>query len=279
MSIKLAELRERVSRSWARDLASAEAARAAFYLSLASLPATMVLFALAGLFGTRAVLERFVRAVAVELPTQVGDVLAALVLEVKEASTAGLLSISAVLTILWASNVVESLAQGINRAYKVRKRRPWWRRKLLALALLFGNSLLVVAGAVLVLSGPRLATAIGLAAWAQYSLWPLVWAGMTLELAILYYVLPAPSHRRFARAILAGAGTGTALWVGGTLLFRLYLARFSDHNLVYGVLGGVLVWMLWLYLSAAAVFLGAEVAAVLERRMARHRGASGNDEA
>jgi len=52
-------------------------------------------------------------------------------------------------------------------------------------------------------------------------------------------------------------------------LFRLYVTRFAQYNVVYGVLGGVLVWMLWLYLSAAAVFLGAEVAAVLERRSAR----------
>ena len=52
-------------------------------------------------------------------------------------------------------------------------------------------------------------------------------------------------------------------------MFRLYLARFSLMNLSYGVLGGVLVWLLWLYLSAAAVFLGAEVAAMLERRSAR----------
>jgi membrane protein len=170
--------------------------------------------------------------------------------------------------------VVESLSVGVDRAYRVKKRRAWWRLKAIALSLLLANSLLLVAGAMAVLAGPRLASALGIALLARLLNWPLIWALMTLELWIVYYVLPAPNHARNGWCILAGAGTGTALWVVGTLLFRLYLTRFAEFNLVYGVLGGVLVWMLWLYLSAAAVFLGAEVAALLERRAARRRSAA-----
>lgn len=267
----LTGLRRRVARSWTRDLAAAEAARAAFYLSLASVPAAMVLFALAGLLGTEQALEGFVTSVVAGLPEQAGAVLSALVGEIKSASTPGLLSVSAVLTLLWASSVVESLALGINRAYRVGTRRPWWRKKAIALALLLVNSLLLVAGAVGLLAGPRLAAALGLGFVSGLMGWPLIWWIMTLELWILYYVLPTPAHPRSGWRILLGAMSGTALWVIGTMLFRLYLARYSILNLVYGVLGGVLVWMLWLYLSAAAVFLGAEVAAVLERRAARPR--------
>jgi membrane protein len=250
-------------------LAAAEAARAAFYLSLASVPAAMVLFSLAGLLGSDRALEGFVRAIAEGLPQQAADVLVSLVREVKTASTPGLLSLSAVLTLVWASSVVESLAAGVDRAYRVEKRRAWWRLKGIALLLLPVNSVLLVTGAAAVLAGPRLAVALGLDSLAGLLSWPLIWAVMTVELWILYYVLPVPSHARHGWSILAGAVTGTALWVIGTVLFRLYLARFSGLNPVYGVLGGVLVWMLWLYLSAAAVFLGAEVAAVLERRRAR----------
>lgn len=265
----LDEVRKKVARSWARDLASAEAARAAFFLSLATFPAAMVLFSLAGLLGTEQALDGFVREIAHGLPSQAADVLAALMREVKAASTPGLLSLSAFLTLLWASSVIESLAVGVDRAYRVKKRRAWWRLKGISLLLLVANSLLLVAGAVAVLAGPRLFTAIGLDAIAAVSSWLLIWALMTLELWIIYYVLPAPQHPRNAWSILVGAITGTALWVIGTILFRIYLKRFADYNLVYGVLGGVLVWLLWLYLSAAAVFLGAEVAAVLERRSAR----------
>ncbi|MCP4204785.1 MAG: YihY/virulence factor BrkB family protein [bacterium] len=264
-------LRKRVARAWARDLAAAEAARAAFYLSLASFPAAMVLFSLAGLLGSERALEGFVRAIAGGLPEQAADVLVALIREVKAASTPGLLSLSAVLTLLWAASVVESLAAGVDRAYRVEKRRAWWRLKAVALLLLLVNSLLLVVGAAAVLAGPRLALALGLDSLARLLSWPTIWAVMTLELWILYYVLPAPAHARNGWRILGGAATGTALWVVGTMLFRLYLARFAELNLVYGVLGGVLVWMLWLYLSAAAVFLGAEVAAVLERRWASRR--------
>lgn len=272
--IKFAELRKKVAKSWSRDLAAAEAARAAFYLSLASFPAAMVLFSLAGLLGTEAALEGFVRAIAHGLPLQAAEVMVDLMREVKAASTPGLLSMSALLTLLWASNVVESLSVGVDRAYRVKKRRAWWRLKAIALSLLLANSLLLVAGAVAVLAGPRLASALGIALLARLLNWPLIWALMTLELWIVYYVLPVPNHARNGWCILAGAGTGTALWVVGTLLFRLYLTRFAGLNLVYGVLGGVLVWMLWLYLSAAAVFLGAEVAALLERRAARRRSAA-----
>lgn len=267
--ISLTELRKKVAKSWTRDLASAEAARAAFYLSLASFPAAMVLFSLAGLLGSEAALEGFVREIAHGLPQQAEDVMVSLIREVKTASTPGLLSLSALLTLLWASNVVESLAVGVDRAYRVKKRRVWWRLKAIAAALLLANSLLLVAGAVAVLAGPRLAAALGVEGLALLLNWPLIWALMTVELWILYYVLPVPGHARNGWCILAGAGTGTALWVVGTVLFRLYLARFAEYNLVYGFLGGVLVWMLWLYLSAAAVFLGAEVAALLERRAAR----------
>ncbi len=269
---RLIQLRKRVERSWTRDLASAEAARAAFYLSLASVPATMVLFTLAGLLGSQEALERFVRSIAAGLPEQAGVVLSKMVLEVESASTPGLLSISALLTLLWASSVVDSLALGINRAYRIKNRRPWWRKKAIALALLLANSVLLVVGATAVLAGPRLAVAAGLGFLSGSVGWPLIWLGMTTELAILYFVLPSPDHPRYGWRILAGAVTGTALWVVGTVLFRVYLARYSSLNLVYGVLGGVLVWMLWLYLSAVAVFLGAEVAAVLERRRGPLRG-------
>ncbi len=266
------ELREKVAKAWARDLAAAEAARAAFYLSLASFPAVIVLFSLAGLLGSETALEGFVRAIAAGLPQQAADVLVSLVREVKVSSSPGLLSLSAVLTLLWASSVVESLALGIERAYRVEKRRAWWRLKAIALLLLVVNSVFLVGGAIVVVAGPRLALALGLEALAGLLSWPLIWTVMTLELWILYYVLPAPDHSRNGWCVLAGAVTGTALWVIGTVLFRLYVSRVSEFSVVYGVLGGVLVWMLWLYLSAAAVFLGAEVAAVLERRSAQgHR--------
>lgn len=270
---RLIELRRRVARSWSRDLAAAESARAAFYLSLASVPAAMVLFALAGLLGSEEALEGFVRSIVAGLPEQAGGVLSKLVREVKSASTPGLLSLSALLTLLWASNVVESLALGVDRAYRVKKRRPWWRKKAIALALLVVNSLVLVAGSAALLAGPKFVTALGFGFLSGFLGWPLIWLVMTVELWVVYYVLPTPSHPRNGWRILAGAVTGTALWAGGTVLFRFYLARYSVLNLVYGVLGGVLVWMVWLYLSAAAVFLGAEVAAVLERRHARHRKA------
>ncbi len=255
-----------------KGLGSAESARAAFYLSLSTVPALMVVFSFAGLVGSQEALEGFVHSVADELPPQARTVVTALIQEIKTASSAGFLSFSALLSLWGASNVIDSLAHGINRAYRARRPRPWWRKKALALLLLVGNSAFLIVGAVLVLAGPRLAVALGLEALAGSLRWPLVWIGMGIELGILYYVLPVPKHPRSLRAIALGSAAGTVLWVVGTLLFRYYLERATGLTLVYGVLGGILVWMLWLYLSAASVFVGADIAAALERRAERRVG-------
>lgn len=272
LSLGLAKVREvagLVVRSAEHGLGSAEAARAAFFLSVASVPAIMFIFTLAALFGTEAALESFVRSIVSELPAQAGEILSKLVGEVKSASTPGFLSLSAILSIWGASSVIDSLSHGVNRAYRVKKRRPWWRKKGLALLLLFGNSAFLIAGSVVVLAGPRLALALGLESLAGNLRWPLIWLGMAVELCFLFYLLPVPDHPRSGRGIVSGAVLGTLVWVLGTLLFRFYVRRLGGHTVVYGVLGGILVWMLWLYLSAAAVFLGADVAAALERRAAR----------
>jgi membrane protein len=85
---------------------------------------------------------------------------------------------------------------------------------------------------------------------------------MTLLLAILYYVLP--NVRQPFHLVTPGSIAAVVLWLLGSLVFSLYTTRFASYEVAYGALGGVIVLLLWMWISSIAVLLGAEINAILE---------------
>ncbi|MGE4006922.1 YihY/virulence factor BrkB family protein, partial [Pseudonocardia sp.] len=141
-----------------------------------------------------------------------------------------------------------------------------------ALLLTLGAVVFVLVAVALVAAMPALFDALGLGGvglvLAQVVRWVLLVALVVVALAVVYRVAPDRDAPRF-RWVSVGAVVATVLWVVGSVVFSLYVDNFGSYNKTYGALAGVIVLLLWLYLTGYIVLLGAEVNAESERQTAR----------
>lgn len=181
----------------------------------------------------------------------------------------GLLSFG-ILVSIWASaNGMESIIVLLNLAYDVEKRRAWWHERLLALHLTLGLALFVFTALGLLFFGESLGERVtqhyGYGENFQ-TFWNLArWAGIVgfilLALELLYFI--APNIRQRWRETTPGALFALGCWLVITFGFKFYVVRFGNYNATYGALGGVMVLMLWLYLTGVAILLGGEINSVI----------------
>ena len=160
----------------------------------------------------------------------------------------------------------------MNRIYEIDEGRPIW--KLRPAMLLLTVVLVVLAAAVLlalVLTGPvaeSVGDAIGLGSTAvlvwQIAKWPVLLAVVILIVALLYYATPNVKQPKF-RWVSVGAVLAIVVWILVSAAFGFYVANFSSYDKTYGALGGVIVFLLWLWLTNLALLFGAELDAELER--------------
>jgi membrane protein len=188
----------------------------------------------------------------------------------------GGLTVTAILSLvvaLWsASSGTKHLIEAVNVAYDEEEERGFVRVRALALvftlgAIVFG---LVAIGLIAVLpsalADAGIPRAIRLALDA--AVWPVLAVMMMAALAVLYRVAPDRRDPKW-RWVSWGAVTATTLWLAGSALFALYASNVGTYDQAYGSLGGVVVLMLWLYITALVIILGAELNAELERQTAR----------
>lgn len=174
---------------------------------------------------------------------------------------------------LWAASMgMQALIQGLNAVFEVWETRPWWRQRLIAVLLTVVFVVLSSAATALLLFG-RLATEIFSATLSRHPLletvvlsgqWLVGLAVALLTLDLLYNFAPRlPDRRR--HWVTPGAVTALVLGLGASWGFRWYLASFPAWGRLYGSLGTVMVLLLWCFLTATALLLGAEVNAELGR--------------
>jgi membrane protein len=185
----------------------------------------------------------------------------------------GSLTITAALTVLvalWsARSGMASLMSAANIAYGVREKRGLLTRIALSLLLtigaLFGFILLLVLG----LAVPWVLSVLGTSPHerlaAAVARWLLLWGFAIAGLALVYRFAPSRRPGRW-RWFSVGSVTAATLWVCGSALFSIYVSTFAHYRRSYGALGGVVVLLLWFYLSSFFVVLGAEINAEVERR-------------
>ena len=188
------------------------------------------------------------------------------------------LSIGA-LAALWAgSNGMASVMSALNFAYDVADRRPWWKRRLLAILLTIGFALFILGALLLLVFGARIgslvASALGLGglftlAWNILSV-PIVVFFVLIGIALVYYL--APAAKQHWRWVTPGSTVALVLWLAMSFGLRLYVSRFADYSATYGSIGGVILLMLWLYLTGFVLLVGAEINAEIEHAAAA-RGA------
>lgn len=248
------------------DGITGEAAKAAYYFFLSFFPLILALFAFTGILGGQAAFEWIMDWLHRALPGEAAEYLEGFVVEITGDSRPGMLSLGILLTLWAASNVFAILTVGLNRMYDIAEDRPWWKRRLLALAALVAGLVLLTSAAASLLAGPELVAGLGLAPALQVLRLPLAFVMLVGMLSLVYYLLPARDQSAHWKPVLVGAAVGAVLWVLGTLGFRLYVASFGSYSTTYGVVGGIIVLLIWLYLTALTILFGGEVAATLEQR-------------
>jgi membrane protein len=206
------------------------------------------------------------------MPSQGWELIRGVISDVVYAENApGLMSVGALLAIWAGSNIFSSLIDALNTAYDVTDTRPWWRKKLIAVASVLVVGLVVLASTVLILGGDKLlgwiADRLSLGSGARnvlgYAPIPIGFALLVTIAALSYYFLP--NVRQSKRQVLVGAVFTTVAWVAVTLGLRFYVANFANYNATYGAIGGVIVLLTWMYFSMLVFLIGGEINAELHR--------------
>ena len=252
------------------DNITGEAAKAAFYFFLSLFPMILALFAFTGILGGSRSFETIMGWLSSVLPGAATAYLEEFVREITDQRRPGVLSIGIVLVIWSASNFFAALGDALDAMFNVRDNASWWKKRLKAIALMLVGGALLWGAAIAIVAGPQIARALGFGSWAHMLVWPVVFVVLVALLWVIYYVLPAHDQRGIRRELLYGAVAGTVVWLLATLVFRLYVSNIANFGRAYGFIGGIIVLLLWLYITALSILFGGEVADVLagnERRV------------
>lgn len=252
-------------------------AQLAYYFLLALFPLLLFLTSVIGILlgsgtGLRHSLFNYLSQV---LPGSAFQLVDSTMYEVSAASSGGKLTFGIIAALWAASNGMGAITQALNIAYDVKESRPWWKQRLTAVGLTVGLSILVISPLVLILYGGRLAAYLaghygfdeGFVITWKVAQWPIALAFMLLAFALIYYLAPDLHEQKWVW-VTPGSVTGVALWLLVSFGFKLYLHFFDSYSKTYGTLGAVIVLMLWLYFTGAAILIGGEVNSEIENAAA-----------
>jgi membrane protein len=255
-------LKEEILRDGITDLA----ATVTYYGILSLFPFLLMLVAIASFVITPEQANTIVDQLGEVAPGPATQILGDRIREIGGGQHAALLGVGALFAIWSASGGVMSLVGALNRCYDVKEERPWWRVRLIAIGMtIVATALALVAGVVAVAAGP-VAGLIGGPIGAAITWLRLPVAGLVVMFlwALLYHVLP--DVEQTFKFLTPGSVAGVLLWVLASWGFSRYVSSFGSYSKTYGSLGGVIVLLLWMWISALVLLLGAEVNALIEHR-------------
>jgi membrane protein len=246
-----------------KDNVSMLAGGVAFFGFLAIFPALIALVSLYGLVADPAQAAQTLESVTSGLPESARPLVAEQLQAVVTSSSGGLttgLVIAALAALFSASSGTQNLMAAVNIAYDETEGRGAVKLRALALALTLGAVVFVIVSIALVAVAPVVLDHLGVVGQVvgQIVRWVLLVLLVVVGLAVLYRVAPDRDAPRL-RWVSLGSVAATVLWVVGSVVFSLYVNNFGSYNKTYGALAGVIVLMLWMYLSAYIVLLGAEI--------------------
>jgi len=264
------------------------AAALTYYAVLALFPALIALVSIVGLVADPRTVTDFLNEIVTALgPDSASRTFSGPIRSIaSNRGTAGVLFVVGILVALnAASGYIGAFIRASNRIYEVEEGRPFWKLRPLQLGV---TLLMVMAVALVVLalvvSGPlarAVGGAIGLSevAVTVYGLakWPILALLVLTMLGVLYYVAPNVRMAGF-RWITPGSMAALTLWALASAAFAVYVANFGSYDKTYGTLGGVVTFLVWLWITNIAVLLGAELNAELERSRELEAGIRGAEE-
>lgn len=248
------------------DEVTALGAQMTYYVILAFFPFLIFLLTLVGL--TPLSQEEVWSNLSLVLPDSSYILVSDIIRQILSERNDAFLSFGMVATLWAASNGVSAIIKGLNKAYDEPETRPWWKHKGLSVIFTIGIALLMlmtfgllVFGRVLgvqlfsLLHGPDFERVWGVI---KFSI-PL--ASMLFLFMLLYRI--TPNRRLSFRSVLPGSVFSTLGWIAISLLFSFYVNNFGNFSRSYGSIGGIIVLLVWLYLSSIIILIGGEINATL----------------
>ncbi|MFE3629184.1 YihY/virulence factor BrkB family protein [Streptomyces goshikiensis] len=252
------------------------AAALTYYGVLALFPALLVLVSLIGLAGesaTKEVLDNLQKLA----PGSARDVVTDAIRQIQGHSGVGsLLAIVGLVVAVWsASGYIAAFIRSSNVVYDMPEGRPVWKVLSLRMALTVTLMVLACASALIVVFSGNLAREVGsalgigdtaLTVWSIVK-WPVLVILVTIMIALLYWAAPNAKGRGF-KWVTPGSFLALAIWMAASAGFAFYVANFGSYNKTYGTLAGVIVFLVWLWITNLAILLGLEFDAELVRQRA-----------
>ena len=264
---------KRTVREFGKDNLTDWAAALTYYSVLSIFPAVIVLTAVLGLLGPSAT-QTLIDNINTMVPGQGRDILLNAITELQHsASLAGPFAIIGLVGALWAaSGYLGAFMRASNAIYEMPEGRPVWKTVPLRVGLTLAVVVLLALSAVGVVATGTVADragqmlgigSTGVLVW-DIVKWPVIAALVSLVFALLYWASPNVKHPGF-RWLSPGGVLAVVVWVVASAGFAFYVANFGSYNKTYGSLGGVIGFLVWLWISNIAVLLGAEFDAELAR--------------
>jgi membrane protein len=226
---------------------------------LALFPFLLFAVALASYVISPATIHALLDELAAVSPGPVAQLVGARVVALQQSQHGGLLTFGAVAAIYATSSGISSLIDGLNRAYDVVETRPFWKRRGIALLTTLCAGLMALVAALIAVAVPAVAKAIGgpigLAIdWARL---PAAGLLMMVLWALLYRFLP--NVKLPFKILTPGSLSGVLIWIAASWGFSMYVKHFGKYEITYGAMGGVIVLLIWMWVSAQVLLLGAEI--------------------
>ena len=247
------------------------AAGVAFYGFVALVPALAATVSIYGLMLDAASIGKHIEAMATVVPNEVLPLLREQITRIaSNEAAAGIGALIGIALAIYSSmKATKAMITGLNIAYDEEEERGFFKLLLVALVLTLGAIVAAVLAIALVAVLPSVLDRLHITSGTENLLnilrWPLLIGGFMTALAALYRFGPSRHDAKW-RWVSPGAIAATVLWVLASAAFSFYVARFASYDKTYGPLGTVVIFMMWLFITAQVVLLGAELNAELERQ-------------
>lgn len=245
-------------------------AQLTYYLILSFFPFLIFIMTLIGY--AHISVEDKIRDLEQIMPAEAISIIEEILKDVAEGRSQALLSFGMLATLWAASKGINAIIKGLNRAYDIEESRVFWKiRGIAFLATLFIGFVVLLSILLLVL-GSWLKTQVFLLVDLPYGfqkIWDLLQYAVPLFIMFIVFTLLywiAPSRRLRLKEVMPGAMFATLGWIITSTLFSVYVNQFSSFTETYGSLGGVMVLLIWLYISSIIILAGGEINAILMNR-------------
>ena len=277
---------KRTFKQFSQDNLSDWAAALTYYGVLSIFPGVLVLVSLLGMLSNDG--QKTVQDTVSKLSSneQLQNLVNTVLGQVKDPGTAGIAAIIGIVAAFWsASGYIAAFMRASNAVYDVPEGRPIWKTLPIRVGVTAVVGLMLVISAAIVVFTGNLAKVVGdqiglgsaaVTTW-NIAKWPVLLILISLMFAILYWASPNAKTGGF-RWFSPGGVFAVILWLIASAAFAFYLANFANYNKTYGTLGGVIAFLVWMWISNIAILLGAEFDAELERGRAIAAGHDPTDE-